>query len=95
LVNQRCDRWPVKAHKRLQFSLKSRAPARLTERPWTKLVGRITPLHAATLSAQIATATALDLDYNLPAGLFCHKFKDEMQRRFGAQRGLGARVTTP
>jgi hypothetical protein len=52
-------------------------------------------MRAATISAQVATAAALDLDYDLPPGLFCRAFKAEMQRLFEAQRGLGARVTTP
>jgi hypothetical protein len=62
----------------------------------TEVAGPIPASHAATLSVQVAEETAralTDLDFNIPPGIFCKRFVNEMDLRFKFRYPkLGARV---
>ncbi len=57
-------------------------------------MGRITPVHAAAMSVEIATEVARGMDFKLPPGIFCEYFVNEMGVAFRARYPLlGSRVT--
>jgi hypothetical protein len=60
----------------------------------TTYMGRIPSTRAATLSVEITEAVARTMDYDLPPGIFCSKFVDEVLALFKSRYPkLGARVT--
>jgi hypothetical protein len=76
-------RWP----RRWQCPITVQMPLR------TRQDGRIAPNHAATTSAEVANSAKDLVDWNLPTGIFCQKFVDEMGGLFRFKYPkLGARV---
>ena len=60
----------------------------------TELRGKISPASAATMSATVANSVAAGIDYKLPQGIFCDRFRTGMRDAFPTMYpGLGARVT--
>ncbi|KYF73241.1 hypothetical protein BE17_31955 [Sorangium cellulosum] len=56
----------------------------------TELMGRIDANRAASLSEEIAEEVANRMDYDLPQGIFCHKFVEELKVTFKSRYpGLG------
>ncbi|WP_437596127.1 hypothetical protein WMF28_26440 [Sorangium sp. So ce590] len=62
----------------------------------TQRMGRIRPNRAAMLSIGIAEDVARRMNYNLPEGIFCSRFIDEMRATFKSKYPrLGATVMRP
>ncbi|MGK3999577.1 hypothetical protein [Sorangium sp. So ce1024] len=59
-------------------------------------MGKIDPLRAANLSEEIAEEATNRMDYNLPQGVFCIRFRSEVEAAFKLKYPfLGASVTHP
>jgi len=54
--------------------------------------GYISPATAATKSAAVTNNGASNTDFNLPYGIFCDKFRDNVKAAFPAMYNVGARV---
>ncbi|WP_437332469.1 hypothetical protein [Sorangium sp. So ce394] len=62
----------------------------------TEFMGKIDPLRAANLSEEITEEVANRMDYNLPQGVFCIRFRSEVEAAFKLKYPfLGASVTHP
>ncbi|CAN96258.1 putative secreted protein [Sorangium cellulosum So ce56] len=60
----------------------------------TELMGKIDPLRAANLSEEITEEVGQLMDYNLPPGIFCERFRSAADAAFKLKyTGLGASVT--
>ncbi|WP_438005226.1 hypothetical protein WME89_41855 [Sorangium sp. So ce321] len=62
----------------------------------TELMGIIDALRAAEISEEITEEVGQLMDYNLPPGIFCHRFRLGVEAAFKLKyQGLGASVTHP
>ncbi|WP_438038536.1 hypothetical protein [Sorangium sp. So ce128] len=60
----------------------------------TELMGKIDSLRAANLSEEITEEVGQLMDYNLPPGIFCERFRSAVDAAFKFKyKGLGASVT--
>ncbi|WP_437602487.1 hypothetical protein WMF28_12805 [Sorangium sp. So ce590] len=60
----------------------------------TELMGEIDPVRAAGLSEEITEEVGYSMDYNLPPGIFCERFRSAADAAFKFKyKGLGASVT--
>ncbi|WP_437657804.1 hypothetical protein [Sorangium sp. So ce1182] len=60
----------------------------------TEFMGKIDPIRAATLSEEITEDVANRMDYNLPPGIFCHRFRLDVDATFKVRYPLlGASVS--
>lgn len=60
----------------------------------TEFMGKVDAKRAASLSAEITNLAALDMDYKLPQGIFCDKYRPAVDATFKAKYPrLGAKAT--
>lgn len=60
----------------------------------TEFMGKVDAKRAASLSAEITNLAALDMDYKLPEGIFCDKYRPAVDATFKSKYPLlGSRVT--
>lgn len=60
----------------------------------TEFMGKVDAKRAASLSAEITNLAALDMDYKLPPGIFCDKYRPAVDATFKSKYPrLGAKAT--
>lgn len=60
----------------------------------TEVMGKVDAKRAANFSVEVTNEVAVAMDYKLPQGIFCERFRRGVEALFPVKyRGLGARVT--